>query len=79
MALADTFNRFHLNHAQADAAAEARESAGPSIWRRLLDAMMESRRRQAEREISYHLKNIEYLTDDAERRMTDALKGRPLL
>lgn len=83
MALATTFSRFHLNHAQGDAAVaaaeDARAAAGASLWRRLLEAMMEARQRQAEREIAYHLRHMEVLTDDVERRMTDALKGRPLI
>lgn len=75
MAHANTLDRFHLNHSQADAAADARAAAGPGFWRRLLDAMMESRRRQAEREIAFHLENADVLTDDVERRLGERMTG----
>ncbi|MBK9081684.1 MAG: hypothetical protein IPL88_06185 [Rhizobiales bacterium] len=82
MAVADAFfSRIHLNHAQADAALEARAAQGPGIFRKLLDAMMESRRRQAEAEIARHAGLFDRMTDEAERKMTQAMfgSGRPLL
>ena len=82
MAVADAFfSRIHLNHAQADAAQAARRAAGPGVFRKLLLAMMESRRRQAEAELARHAGLFDRMTDEAERKMTQAMfgAGLPLL
>lgn len=72
MALANTLDRLPLDHVRPDASVRA---AASGFWRRLLDAMMESRRRQAEREIAFHLRNVDVLTDDAERRLAEHMFG----
>jgi len=38
-----------------------------SVWRRFYEALIESRRRQVEREIAVYLRGASKFTDDAER------------
>ena len=51
---------------------------GRSLWRRLLDAMMESRRRQADREIARFLANSGgKFTDEVEREIERRFLSAP--
>jgi hypothetical protein len=62
------------------AEAPPRKATGPGFFRRLLDAMIESRRRQAEAEIARLIGPNGRLTDDVERRIGEQMfgSGRPL-
>ena len=58
------------NEPFAPAVAGAEKAPRKSLWRRLLDAIIESRQRRAEREIARFLANHGgLLTDDMEREM----------
>lgn len=58
------------NHSFAPASAEVDKAPPKSFWKRWLDRMIESRQRQAEREIARFLANHGgLLTDDMEREM----------
>jgi hypothetical protein len=52
--------------AHRDLVVESPARIRPGLFRRLLDAMMQSRQRQADREIARYLQNSKF-TDEAER------------
>ncbi|MBL8589089.1 MAG: hypothetical protein JNK46_11220 [Methylobacteriaceae bacterium] len=64
--------------ADALAAAQSAEAAHPpGVFRRLLEAMAASRRRQAEAEIARYLGRTGGLNDEADRKLSEALtRGR---
>lgn len=62
--------------AASDFATEKREPSRPGFWRWFFDAMLESRQRQADREISRYLTNGKF-TDEAEREIERRFLSTP--
>lgn len=67
-----------LPYSAAGASAPAGKT-GVSFFRAIGKALVDARRRQAERELARHVGFTDKLTDEIERKMTASLSGRSFL
>jgi hypothetical protein len=68
---------YHTHDIAGSAGATATSKPGPSVWRRMYDALIASQQQRAEREVANYLSSHGgLLTDDMEREIMVRLNGR---